>query len=87
MAQEVAFLAERADITEELERLASHCQQFQEALAETGPVGRKLDFILQEMHREINTIGSKAAGLAITPAVINIKGELEKLREQVQNLE
>lgn len=87
LAQEVAFLADRADITEEVERLASHLQQFETTLAAPTPCGRKLDFLLQEMQREVNTIGAKAAGLAIINAVLTVKSELERLREQVQNLE
>jgi uncharacterized protein (TIGR00255 family) len=87
LAQEVAFLAERRDIREELTRLASHVTQFQEALAGPGPVGRKLEFLLQEMLREANTIGVKAGDLDIAQAVVAIKGLLERLREQVQNIE
>lgn len=87
LAQEVAYLADRADITEELERLASHLQQFRTTLTARGPVGRKLDFLLQEMQREFNTIGAKAAGLTIVTAVLAAKSDLERLREQVQNLE
>lgn len=87
LAQEVALLADRADITEELARLGSHLEQFRLIIAATTPVGRKLDFVIQEMNREINTIGSKATEVGITQAVITIKSELERLREQVQNLE
>jgi uncharacterized protein (TIGR00255 family) len=87
LAQEVAFLAERRDIREELTRLESHVAQFQEALAVPGPVGRKLEFLLQEMLREANTIGVKAGDLDIAQAVVAIKGLLERLREQVQNIE
>ena len=87
LAQEAAFLAERRDIAEELARLESHAAQFREALAAPGPAGRKLEFLLQEMLREINTIGSKAGDLAITQAVLTAKGILERLREQVQNVE
>lgn len=87
LAQEVAFLAERRDIREELIRLDSHVSQFQVALAGPSPVGRKLDFLLQEMHRETNTIGVKAGDLDISQAVVAIKGLLERLREQVQNIE
>jgi uncharacterized protein (TIGR00255 family) len=90
LAQEVAFLAERRDINEEIARLDSHLTQFHEALAETqaqGPVGRKLEFLLQEMLREVNTIGSKANDLSISQAVVDMKGHLERLREQVQNIE
>ncbi|MGQ9919967.1 MAG: YicC/YloC family endoribonuclease [Desulfobacca sp.] len=87
LAQEVAILADRADITEELARLRSHLEQFQQAMAVAGPSGRKLDFLLQEMNREINTIGSKAIDADISQAVIAVKTDLERLREQVQNIE
>jgi uncharacterized protein (TIGR00255 family) len=87
LAQEIAFLAERRDIQEELTRLESHVAQFHEALAVPGPVGRKLEFLLQEMLRETNTIGVKAGDLDISQAVVTIKGLLERLREQVQNIE
>lgn len=87
LAQEVALLADRCDITEELVRLASHFSQFDEALAMTEPVGRKLDFLMQEMNREVNTIGSKSNDAGITSLVIRIKAEMEKMREQVQNVE
>jgi len=87
LAQEVAFLADRRDIREELARLESHVAQFQETLAGPEPVGRKLDFLLQEMLRETNTIGVKAGDLDISQAVVAIKGLLERLREQVQNIE
>lgn len=87
LAAEVAIFAERADIAEEIVRLQSHLQQLEQILTEGGPVGRKLDFLVQEMNREINTIGSKANDLVITNAVVNAKSELEKIREQVQNIE
>jgi uncharacterized protein (TIGR00255 family) len=87
LAQEVAFLAERRDLSEELARLDSHLAQFVETLAVPGPVGRKQEFLLQEMLREANTIGSKAGDLLISQAVLEIKGFLERLREQVQNIE
>lgn len=87
LAQEVAFLAERRDLSEELARLDSHLAQFAETLAVPGPVGRKQEFLLQEMLREANTIGSKAGDLLISQAVLEIKGFLERLREQVQNIE
>ena len=87
LAQEVAFLAERRDLSEELARLESHLAQFDETLAAQGPVGRKQEFLLQEMLREANTIGSKAGDLLISQAVLEIKGYLERLREQVQNIE
>ena len=87
LAQEVALLADRCDITEELVRLASHFNQFDEALCGFEPVGRKLDFLMQEMNREVNTIGSKSNDAGITNMVIQIKAEMEKMREQVQNVE
>ena len=87
LAQEVALLADRSDITEELVRLSSHFNQFDEALRSSEPVGRKLDFLMQEMNREVNTIGSKSNDSGITNLVIQIKAEMEKMREQVQNVE
>jgi uncharacterized protein (TIGR00255 family) len=87
LANEVAFFADRASITEELVRLQSHIDQSREALKSTEAVGRKLDFLVQEMNREINTIGSKANNLNIAQLVVLMKSELEKVREQVQNLE
>ncbi|MDC2864762.1 MULTISPECIES: YicC/YloC family endoribonuclease [unclassified Bacillus (in: firmicutes)] len=84
---EIAVFADRCDIHEELVRLQSHLEQFQEALQSKEPVGRKLDFIVQEMHREINTIGSKANDLTISKYVVEMKNNLEKIREQVQNIE
>jgi uncharacterized protein (TIGR00255 family) len=87
LSQEVALLADRCDITEELVRLASHFNQFDEALRSSEPVGRKLDFLMQEMNREVNTIGSKSNDAGITTQVIQIKAEMEKMREQVQNVE
>ena len=87
LAQEVALMADRSDITEEQVRFASHLVQFDAALNSPEPVGRKLDFLLQEMGREINTIGSKANDGEITCCVVELKAELEKIREQVQNIE
>lgn len=87
LAQEVALLADRCDITEELVRLESHLVQFDETLALGEPVGRKLDFLMQEFNREVNTIGSKANDAAITTLVVQMKAVLEKMREQVQNIE
>ena len=84
---EIAVFADRCDIHEELVRLQSHLEQFEEALQSKEPVGRKLDFIVQEMHREINTIGSKANDLTISKYVVEMKNNLEKIREQVQNIE
>ncbi len=87
LTTEVVLFAERSSITEELVRLHSHLEQLAEMLNSTDPVGRKIDFLIQEMNREINTIGSKAADLTISPLVIEVKSELEKMREQVQNVE
>jgi uncharacterized protein (TIGR00255 family) len=87
LAQEVALMAERRDVAEELARLESHIGQFQQTLESQVPVGRKQEFLLQEMLREANTIGSKAGDLSISQAVLEIKGSLERLREQVQNIE
>ncbi|GFN36347.1 YicC/YloC family endoribonuclease [Tepidimicrobium xylanilyticum] len=87
LSNEVAFFADRSDINEEVVRFNSHIKQFLEALEEENPVGRKLDFILQEMNREINTIGSKANDLSIGNLIVQIKSYLEKIREQVQNIE
>ena len=87
LAQEVAFFAEKSDITEEVVRLQSHIQQFRDLLEASGPRGRQLEFLLQEMHREVNTIGSKANDLEIAQKVIQMKTELERFREQIQNVE
>lgn len=87
LVSEIAIFAERSNITEETVRLTSHLEQMAKCLQSEEPAGRKLDFIVQEMNREINTIGSKANDLQISKAVINAKSELEKIREQVQNIE
>ncbi|MDR1069974.1 MAG: YicC family protein [Gracilibacteraceae bacterium] len=87
LAAEAALFADKADITEETVRLLSHADQFETALAAEEPVGRRLDFLLQEIGREVNTIGSKANDALITRIVVDGKCELEKMREQVQNLE
>ena len=87
LAQEVAFLADRSDITEELVRIRSHLAQFRDLLNRPEPAGRKLDFLLQEINREANTIGSKANDAAIAHVVVEVKSELEKVREQIQNVE
>jgi uncharacterized protein (TIGR00255 family) len=87
LTQEVAVMAERSDITEEIVRMHSHIGQFEELLQSEGTEGRKIDFLLQEMNREINTIGSKSSDVEITRQVIEIKSELGKLREQAQNIE
>jgi uncharacterized protein (TIGR00255 family) len=87
LTQEVAIMAERIDITEEIVRMHSHIGQFEELLQSGGTEGRKIDFLLQEMNREINTIGSKSSDVEITRQVIEAKSELGKLREQAQNIE
>ena len=87
LAQEVAILAEKSDITEELIRFKSHVQQFRALLKARGARGRQLEFLLQEMHSEINTIGSKANDVEIGQKVIQMKTELERFREQLQNVE
>ena len=87
LAQEVAYLAERADISEEIARLHSHIVQLRELLGDDGEIGKKLDFLLQETNREANTILSKASELTICDAAIDIKTEVEKLREQANNVE
>jgi len=87
LAQEVAYLADRSDISEELVRLRSHLEQFRAALEEKGEVGKRLDFLLQELNREANTVLSKSTEIAIKDAALAIKAEVEKLREQAQNVE
>ena len=87
MENEIALIADRSDATEELLRLESHFDQFERALDETGPVGRKLDFLLQEIARELNTLGSKSPDAAVAHLVVEAKTELERIREQVQNVE
>ena len=87
LAQEVAYLAERSDISEEIARLKSHIVQLRELLSGDNEIGKKLDFLLQETNREANTILSKSAELAICDAAIEIKTEVEKLREQANNVE
>lgn len=87
LANEIAFFADKASITEELVRLESHLNQMENILSCDDTVGRKLDFLVQEMNREINTIGSKANDLTISHLVVAVKSELEKVREQVQNIE
>lgn len=85
--QEIALLADRTDITEEIVRFTSHVVQLKNTLVDENSIGRKVDFILQEMNREVNTIGSKAMDSSITEFVVQLKCELEKIREQVQNVE
>ena len=85
--QEIALLADKTDITEEIVRFTSHVVQLKNTLVDENSIGRKVDFILQEMNREVNTIGSKAMDSSITEFVVHLKCELEKIREQVQNVE
>src|SRR6185295_3547643 len=87
LAQEVAYLSDRSDVSEEMVRLRSHLAQFSEALNAPGETGKMLDFLLQELNREANTTLSKSTDLAIKEAALAIKAEVEKLREQVQNVE
>ena len=87
LLKEVVYFADRSDITEELTRLQSHFQQFDDCLKTSEPVGRTLDFLAQEMNREINTIGSKANDSLISREVVTLKAELEKFHEQAQNVE
>ena len=87
LLQEVAIMADKTDITEEIVRFRSHVVQLTNTLKKDQPIGRKLDFIIQEMNREVNTIGSKAMDIRLTDHVVQLKCELEKVREQVQNIE
>jgi len=87
LMQEIAIFADKSNITEEIVRLQSHIQHMEELMQSQEPVGRKGDFLLQEMFREINTIGSKANDLEMNRLVVDAKAELEKIREQIQNIE
>ncbi|MFC7320388.1 YicC/YloC family endoribonuclease [Halobacillus campisalis] len=87
LLQEVALLAEKGDITEEIVRFRSHLKQFQSTIESHGAVGRTLDFIVQEFHREINTIGSKSNDPFLSNNVVKLKSEIEKMKEQIQNIE
>ena len=87
LEQELVFVAQRLDIDEELDRLATHVSEFEKAIDRKGPIGRRLDFLMQEFNREANTIGSKAADLDTTGASVDIKVLIEQMREQVQNIE
>ncbi len=84
---EIAIFCDRTAITEELVRIKSHIAQFRALLDEREPTGRKLDFLMQELNREVNTIGSKCSDLSISKTVVDLKAEIEKIREQVQNIE
>ena len=87
IAQEVAFLVDKGDITEEIVRAQSHLKQFRSMIESGGAAGRSLDFLLQELNREVNTIGSKGGDAELSQVVVSLKSELEKIREQVQNVE
>ena len=87
LAQEAAFLADKSDIMEEIVRAESHIKQFRNMIESDGPAGRALDFLLQELNREVNTIGSKGGDAQLPQIVVGLKSELEKIREQVQNIE
>ncbi|MBF0170261.1 MAG: YicC family protein [Nitrospinae bacterium] len=87
LIQEVAYLVDKAAIAEEVDRLGSHLKQVESLLADDGPIGRKLEFFVQEINREVNTIGSKTSSSDATALVVEIKSELEKIREQSQNVE
>ncbi len=87
LAQEAAYLADRSDISEEIVRVASHVKQFRHIMVSEEPGGRKLNFLLQELHREFNTIGSKIGHAETSHRVVDVKAELEKIREQIQNVE
>lgn len=87
LANEIVIYADKSDVSEELTRLKSHIAQFRSITKEDEPVGRKLDFLIQELNRETNTIGSKSSDIEITQNVVEIKSEIEKIREQVQNVE
>ncbi|MBU4603266.1 MAG: DUF1732 domain-containing protein, partial [Proteobacteria bacterium] len=87
LAMEVAVIADKADITEEAVRAASHLEQFKQFLASSEPVGRKLDFLMQELNREANTMGSKTPDAEAGQTIVELKAELERIREQIQNVE
>jgi uncharacterized protein (TIGR00255 family) len=87
LEQEIALFAERVDIAEELTRLESHCNQFAQLVASAEAIGRRLDFLLQEMAREANTVGAKSPDAPIAHAIVEVKAEIERMREQVQNIE
>ena len=87
LAAEAAILADKADISEEIARIRSHCKQLDQVMQASEPIGRKMDFLLQELNREINTIGSKSAEHPISSRVVEMKSVLERMREQVANVE
>jgi uncharacterized protein (TIGR00255 family) len=87
LEQEVVIFAQKVDVSEEVDRLATHVDEVRRLLAEKGPVGRRLDFLMQELNREANTLGSKAADMRLTNASVELKVLIEQVREQVQNIE
>ena len=87
LAQEVVIYSDKISIEEELTRLKSHVSQFRKLLKEASPIGKKLDFLTQEINRETNTIGSKTSSLDVTNLVVDLKTEIENIREQIQNIE
>ncbi|MGC9519284.1 MAG: endoribonuclease YicC domain-containing protein, partial [Desulfuromonadaceae bacterium] len=87
VAQEVALFADRCDISEEVVRFNSHIAQMRDLLTQSGAIGRQMDFLIQELNREANTMGSKSNDADLTRNVVALKAELEKIREQVQNIE
>ena len=87
LAQEVAIYADKSSITEVIVRFKSHIEQLKNTVVKNESIGRKIDFLIQEMNRETNTIGSKSSDLNITNLVVEVKSELEKIREQIQNIE
>ena len=87
LMQEIVIFSDKSSIEEELTRLKSHISQFLELIKQSSPIGKKIDFLIQEINREVNTIGSKANSLDITNKVIEIKTEVENIREQIQNIE
>jgi uncharacterized protein (TIGR00255 family) len=87
LEQEVVLLAQRADVAEELDRLDTHITEVRRILNERGPIGRKLDFLMQELNREANTLGSKSVVVATTQSAVELKVLIEQMREQIQNIE
>jgi len=85
--QELVLLAQRLDVDEEMDRLAAHVQEVQTVLQGQGPVGRRLDFLMQELNREANTLGSKSADVDLTRLAVDMKVLIEQMREQIQNIE
>ena len=87
LLQEVAILTEKSDITEEIVRIKSHLKHLEEVVKSSDVIGKKLDFIIQELRREVNTIGSKSQDIELSTIVVEMKHELEKIKEQIQNLQ